>query len=199
MFPELLLSELCVHCHDINALISQRNLNFKYLVLAFLWGELVDMENGMKGCIVVCVAALALAGCSEPAETTKSPVSQEKPAQITAPTPDKNQSSIYFVDGTGVSFSGKVIREEKLENSKGNFQRHVLQVPTELMFLESSTFAVLAKSGYTRKVRREEPPLFTVNYIKKGFPTVLAAYKELVPGKDGVSRTQLVLTWRVEE
>ncbi len=158
------------------------------------------MSVNIKCTFFICVSAALLAACNDQASTSSLPPQASEPERVVETlAPKPKEGEIYFADGTGVAFDGKVLREERLENANGTFQRYVLQVPAGLMALEVSTFDVLARAGYVRQVRKEEPSLFSVSYSKKGSPGILAAYRELKPGKDGKPRTQLVLTWRIAQ
>jgi hypothetical protein len=157
------------------------------------------MNSYVKGVVLVCVSSMLLSACSEQDGAASAPKSVSVLEHSKAQPSKVGDSAVYFADGTGISFDGKILREAKLENARGVFQRYVLQVPADLTSLETSTFDVLARAGYVRKVRKEEPPLFAVSYLKKGSPTVIAAYKELKPVKAGEPRTQLVLAWRIEQ
>lgn len=158
------------------------------------------MSVNIKRTFFICVSALLLAACNDEASTSSEPQQASEPERVVeTQAPKPKEVEIYFADGTGVAFDGKVLREERLVNANGNFQRYVLQVPARLMALEAATFDVLVRAGYMRQVRKEEPPMFSVSYSKKGSPGILATYRELKPGKDGKPRTQLVLTWRIAQ
>ena len=66
------------------------------------------------------------------------------------------------------------------------------------MGLEGTTFAELAKRGYTRRIRKEEVGLFVVSYQKKGSVTISAAYSEHSTEfpADNI-RSKAVYSWRV--
>lgn len=154
------------------------------------------MMARVKCLFFICMSALAVAACDDSASKSGAQVGElERIVKADASTVD--ESNIYFEDGTGIAFNGKVVREERFENGKGTYQRYVLEVPASLASLEGATFSVLAKAGYTRQVRKEEPSLFSVTYRKKGFPGILANYRELKSSRNGKLRAQLVLTWRV--
>lgn len=142
----------------------------------------------MKTILALCTVAF-LAGCD--AGTNQH--------NVTVPPVTTSQfyrDTIYFPDGAGLQFSGKLRRYELVENKKGSFDRYTFEFAQDTMAIEGAVFATLAKSNYQRKVRREDDRLFVVNYIKKGFAPVSMTYERL-PAKKGVEGlTRLRVIWK---
>lgn len=142
----------------------------------------------MKKVLALCAVAL-LAGCD--ANTQQNSASVPPVASNYF-----HKNAIYFPDGVGLQFSGKLRRYELVENEKGKFDRYTFEFPEDMMAIEGAVFATLAKSGYQRKVRREDDRLYVVNYIKKGLPSVSMTY-ERVPAKNKVQAfTRLRVVWK---
>ncbi len=142
----------------------------------------------MKKVLALCAVAL-LAGCDAGTQQNNATV-----PSVTANYLYKN--TIYFPDGAGLQFNGKLRRYELVENEKGQFDRYTFEFSEDMMAVEGGVFATLAKSGYQRKVRRESDKIFIVNYIKKGFAPVSMTY-ERVPAKKEVNGfTRLRVVWK---
>ncbi|WP_226686996.1 hypothetical protein [Stutzerimonas stutzeri] len=142
----------------------------------------------MKYILALCLVAL-LAACD--AGTTQS--------NVTVPpltTSYFYKDTIYFPDGAGFQFNGKLRRYEFLENEKGQFDRYTFEFPEDMMAVEGAVFATLAKSGYQRKVRRENDKVFVVNYSKKGFSPVSMTYERLPTTKQKKAFTRLKIIWK---
>jgi len=107
-----------------------------------------------------------------------------------------SKSTIYFPDGAGLQFSGKLRRYELVENEKGLFDRYTFEFSEDMMAIEGAVFATLAKSGYQRKVRREDDRLYVVNYIKKGFAPVSMTYERMPAKKKVQAFTRLRVVWK---
>lgn len=152
----------------------------------------------MRNVLVTLITTLTLLGCSDPGETPPPAASQKNTDQSKITIQNDDKATVYFSDGSGILFSAHSSNEEILEGKNGRFQRYILQIAAEIMILEQSTFDALEKSGYTRRILKNEPPIYTVNYIKPGHPTILATYKKLSLRKGGTPNTQLVLTWRIK-
>lgn len=142
----------------------------------------------MKYILALCVVAL-LAACDAGTKQSNATV-----PPVTASYFYKN--TIYFPDGAGLQFNGKLRRYELVENEKGQFDRYTFEFAEDMMAVEGAVFATLAKSGYQRKVRRENDKIFVVNYNKKGFAPVSMTY-ERVPANKGIKAlTRLRVVWK---
>ncbi len=107
-----------------------------------------------------------------------------------------HKNAVYFPDGEGLEFSGTLRRYDLVSNEKGEFDRYTFEFAEDIMAVEGAVFAVLAKRGYHRKVRRDSEGLFVVNYLRKGFSPVSMNY-ERVPKKDGVEAfTRVRVVWK---
>jgi len=142
----------------------------------------------LKKVLALCAVAL-LAGCDAGTQQNNATV-----PSVTANYLYKN--TIYFPDGAGLQFNGKLRRYELVENEKGQFDRYTFEFSEDMMAVEGAVFATLVKSGYQRKIRRENDKLFVVSYIKKGFAPVSMTY-ERVPAKTEVEAfTRLRVVWK---
>lgn len=142
----------------------------------------------MKKVLAFCAVAL-LSGCDSGTEQSSATVPPVAASYF-------HKNTIYFPDGVGIQFDGKLRRYELVENEKGRFDRYTFEFPEDMMAIEGAVFATLAKSGYQRKVRREDDRLYVVNYIKKGMPSVSMTY-EWVPAKNKVQAfTRLRVVWK---
>ena len=107
-----------------------------------------------------------------------------------------SKNAIYFPGGTGIQFSGRLRSYEFVENDKGMFDRYIFEFSEDTMAVEGSVFAILAKSGYQRKIREENETAFVVNYVKEGSETVYMTY-ERVPADGNVAAfTRLRIVWK---
>ncbi|WP_404397776.1 hypothetical protein LG309_08295 [Stutzerimonas chloritidismutans] len=142
----------------------------------------------MKKVLALCAVAL-LAGCDEG--------TQQNSASVPPVTSNYfHKNTIYFPDGAGLQFSGKLRRYELVENEKGLFDRYTFEFSEDMMAIEGAVFATLAKSGYQRKVRREDDRLYVVNYIKKGFAPVSMTYERMPAKKKVQAFTRLRVVWK---
>lgn len=132
---------------------------------------------------------VVLAGCGE------KKVDQVKPPSV-ATARHFYKNSIYLPDGAGLQFSGKLRRYELIENEKGQFDRYTFEFSEDIMAIEGAVFATLAKSGYQRKVRREDDRLYVVNYIKKGFAPVSMTYERMPAKKKVQAFTRVRVAWK---
>lgn len=142
----------------------------------------------MKKILALCAVAL-LAGCDASTQQNSASV-----PPLTTSYFYKN--TIYFPDGAGLQFNGKLRRYEFVENEKGQFDRYTFEFPEDMMAVEGAVFATLAKSGYQRKVRRENDKVFVVNYSKKGFSPVSMTYERLPTTKETKAFTRLKVIWK---
>lgn len=143
----------------------------------------------MKIILALC-SVLLFAGCDAGARKDGS-VSPEVPASYLY------KDAVYFPDGQGLQFSGKLRRYELVENEKGQFDRYTFEFSEDIMPIEAAVFATLAKRGYQRKVRREDDGLFVVDYVMKNGVSVLMSF-ERVPAKnkDASAFTRLKVSWK---
>lgn len=145
----------------------------------------------MRKKVLVLAALLLLGGCDE--------VSGEK--QISDLVPVSNaqylhKNAIYLPDGYGLQFSGWLRNYSLTTNEKGSFDRYIFEFTDELMAIEGALYAVLGKQGYVRRVRKEQPGLLVVSYIKKGVSPVTMSYETLKLGPDSQAKTRLRVTWK---
>jgi hypothetical protein len=134
----------------------------------------------------LCVAAL-LVGC----DTGDSQNGAPKALPVVANYFAKN--AIYFPDGTGIQFSGKLRSYVLVEGEKGKFDRYIFEFSEDIMAIEGAVYATLAKSGYQRKVRREDGGHFVVDYTKKDSAPVTMIYERVSAsnGVEGFSRVRV--------
>ncbi|MCQ4239547.1 hypothetical protein [Stutzerimonas stutzeri] len=143
----------------------------------------------MKTVLGLCAAAL-LVGC----DTGATQNSATKSLPVVANYFSKN--AIYFPDGAGIQFSGKMRSYVLVEDEKGKFDRYIFEFAEDIMTVEGSVFATLAKSGYQRKMRREDANSFVVDYIKRDSAPVTMIY-ERVPASNGVDAfSRLRVSWK---
>ena len=145
----------------------------------------------MRNKALVLGVLLLLGGCSE--------VSGDK--QATAAVPVSNaqylhKNAIYLPDGFGLEFSGWLRNYTLVINEKGSFDRYVFEFTDELMAIEGALYAVIGKQGYVRRLRKEQPGLLVVSYIKKGVNPVTMSYETLKPTPDSQAKTRLRVTWK---
>lgn len=107
-----------------------------------------------------------------------------------------SKNSVYLPDGVGIQFNGKLRNYALIESEKGGYDRYVFEFSEDIMAVEGAVFATLAKSGYQRKVRREDAESFVVDYNKKGFETVMMVYERVSANKDAKPFTQLKVVWK---
>lgn len=146
----------------------------------------------LKKILVLCAVAL-LAGCDAGTEQN-SASAEPQAAPVSANYFAKD--AIYLPDGAGLQFNGVLRRYEFIENDKGQHDRYTFEFSADTMAIEGGVFATLAKSGYQRKVRREDATIYVVHYVKKGFPTVSMTF-ERVPASNGAEAfTRLRIVWK---
>lgn len=139
--------------------------------------------------------ALLIAGCSPSEE----PLSHA-PSEVSVSGAALPFDRVIFPGGAEVVFDGRLVRYDHIQKSEASFERFTIFSKKGLMGLEGSSFAELAKLGYTRRIRKEEAGLFVVNYQKKGSVTISAAYYEHSTEfpADNI-RSKAVYTWRVND
>lgn len=146
-------------------------------------------RESLKRVLGLCAAAL-LVGCDTGASQSTAPKSLPVAANYFS------KNAIYFPDGAGLQFSGKLRSYVLVEDEKGKFDRYVFEFSEDVMTVEGAVFATLAKSGYQRQVRREDVKSFVVDYRKLGFATVTMIY-ERVPASNGMEPfSRLRVTWK---
>jgi hypothetical protein len=151
--------------------------------------------NYMKALLLLALTSAVIVGCNDGAT----------PASPPANTPDASHANtlyknkIYLPDGTAITFTGYLINYSLTQNEKGSFEAYTFNFDSSLMNLEGSTYASLAKAGYLRKIHKEEPSLFLVSYIKKGFPPVNVNYKDLSEKSKGMINTQARMAWKLNK
>lgn len=145
----------------------------------------------MRNKALVLGALLVLSGCNE--------VPREKPgssAPQASPVHYLHKNAIYLPDGFGLEFSGWLRNYSLISNEKGNFDRYIFEFPDELMAIEGALYAVISKQGYVRRISKEQPGLFVVDYVKKGFSPISMSYEALQPSADSRARTRLRVSWK---
>jgi len=130
------------------------------------------------------------AGCDGSTQQNNSPTA----SRVTASYFSKN--AIYLPDGAGIQFNGKLRSYALVENDKGKFDRYAFEFSEDIMAIEGAVFATLAKSGYQRKVRREDEKIYVVNYLKKGFPTITMSFERVPANKGMQTFTRLKVLWK---
>ncbi len=135
------------------------------------------------------MAVSLLAACDTGAQQSNPTIPQGKASSF-------HKDIIYFPDGSGLELSGKLRRYDLIENKFGNFDRYIFEFFDDIMAVEGAVFAVLVKSGYQRKVRREDDKLFDVTYIKKGFAPVSMTYERMPAKADVRAYTRLKVIWK---
>lgn len=147
----------------------------------------------MKTLVVVGLAAVLLVGCNEAPQVG----TEQVPAVRHANTLYKD--TIYFPDGSGVTFSGYVGSYALIQNDKGIYDRYIINFDQEIMEVEGAVYASLAKSGYQRKVYKEESGLFIVNYLKKDYAPVSFTYSDFSEESKGAIKTQVRAVWKLDK
>jgi hypothetical protein len=149
-------------------------------------------DKPLKKVLVSCAVALLL-GCD-----TGSPEGNAATAPKGTPVTANyfSTSAIYLPDGAGIQFNGKMRRYDLVENEKGTFDRYTFEFAEDMMAVEGAVFATLAKSGYQRKVRRENEKTFVVNYVRKGFAPVSMTFERVSSGKETKVLTRLRVVWK---
>lgn len=145
----------------------------------------------MRNKALVLGALLVLGGCNEvPREKIESSAPQASRVQYL------HKNAIYLPDGFGLEFSGWLRNYSLISNEKGNFDRYIFEFPDELMAIEGALYAVISKQGYVRRISKEQPGLFVVDYVKKGFSPISMSYEALQPSADSRARTRLRVSWK---
>jgi len=145
--------------------------------------------------VFLMVFALLVAGCGPSTGNEPPRNASHVPASGTALQLDK----VVFPGGREISFDGRIVRYEFIQNAKSSLERFTVYSRDGLMSLDGAAFAELAKGGYTRRIRKEEAGLFVVNYVKKGSVTITAAYSDFntkFPADNIQSKA--VFTWQVK-
>lgn len=143
----------------------------------------------MKRVLGLCAAAL-LVGCDTDASHNSAPRSSPVVANYFS------KNAIYFPDGTGIQFSGKMRSYVLVQDEKGTFDRYIFDFPEDIMTVEGAVFATLTKSGYQRKVRREDAKSFVVDYIKGGSAPVTMIYERVPASNDMEAFSRLRVSWK---
>lgn len=146
----------------------------------------------MKRILALCAVGL-FSGCDAGIQQGNAPTA---PKNIPVTAYYFSKSAIYLPDGTGIQFSGKMRRYELVENDKGKFDRYTFEFTEDIMAIEGGVFATLAKSGYQRKIRRENEKTFVVNYVKKGFAPVSVTFERIPANKGAEAFTRLRVVWK---
>ncbi len=144
-----------------------------------------------KKALAVFVVA-SLAACSDsPSENIEtSAVKQAAAAQ------HLQKNAVYLPDSKSLEIPGWLRSYDLLSNEKGEFDRYVFESSQEIMAVEGTVYASLAKLGYTRKIRKEQPGLFVVNYVKKGAIPVTFSYETLKPDAAIKAKTRFRVSWK---
>ncbi|TBU81913.1 hypothetical protein DNK06_05170 [Pseudomonas daroniae] len=147
----------------------------------------------MKGFLPVFAAAiLLLLGC-EPAEVSPPPNAQDSPTGVSLA-----MDRVRLPEGNEVSFNGRIFQYQLLQNDRGEFDRYTIHSSDSLMAMEGAVFTQLARTGYTRRVRSEEPGRFVVNYLKPGSVTIIATYTDHAIKTAGATvKSRAIFTWKV--
>lgn len=83
-----------------------------------------------------------------------------------------------------------------VEGERGKFDRYIFEFTEDIMTVEGAVFATLAKSGYQRKVRRDDANSFVVDYRKRDSAPVTMIC-ERVPASNGVDAfSRLRVSWK---
>lgn len=150
----------------------------------------------MRSSIIPLMAfTLLVSGCSPSEE----PLSQA-PSKVSVGGAALPFDRVVFPGGVEVAFNGRLVRYDHIQKPEASFERFTIFSKKGLMGLEGTSFAELAKLGYTRLIRKEEAGLFVVNYQKRGSVTISAAYYEHSTEfpADNI-RSKAVYTWRVHD
>lgn len=83
-----------------------------------------------------------------------------------------------------------------MQDEKGTFDRYIFDFPEDIMTVEDAVFATLTKSGYQRKVRREDAKSFVVDYIKGGSAPVTMIYERVPASNDMEAFSRLRVSWK---
>ncbi|MGG5872974.1 hypothetical protein [Pseudomonas peli] len=148
----------------------------------------------MKGFIfAVAVCAALLSGC-EPASSPSGAAPSLEPVAGTVLVKNK----VMFPEGIEVSFNGRIFQYQLVQNVKGEFDRYIVHSTDGMMGVEGAVFASLAKQGYTRRIRKEVPGQFVVNYVKKGAATIIATFSDHSTKAVGdKTKSRAVFTWKI--
>ena len=105
---------------------------------------------------------------------------------------------VRLPEGDEVSFNGRIFQYQLLQNDRGESDRYIIHSNDSLMAMEGAVFTQMARKGYTRRIRAEEPGRFVVNYLKPGSVTITATYTDHVVTTAGATvKSRVVLTWKV--
>lgn len=145
--------------------------------------------------LFTAIGILSLSGCGVPDGGDRKGAAAVSPA---ASSVALKLNAIVFPVGNELNFDGRVVRYEYIESAKGNLERYAIHSNNSMMSLEANTYQVLAKAGYLRRIRKEEPGTFVVNYVKKGAPTIIASFSEFLPKEPAMgARSKVIFTWKV--
>lgn len=147
----------------------------------------------MKALVVVGLVAVLLVGCNEAPQVSTEQVPPVRYANTLY------KDTIYFPDGSGVTFSGYVASYALIQNDRGIYDRYMINFDQDIMEIEGAVYTSLAKSGYQRKVYKEEPGLFVVNYLKKDFAPVSFTYSDFSEQSKGEIKTQVRVVWKLDK
>jgi hypothetical protein len=141
----------------------------------------------MRSILALAVCAVLLAGCG-PDESSASRNGNATAESLSG------QTVVKLADGTGLSFSGKLVSETVKPTDKGRSKVYVIDLVSSRDLAEKSVFDVLSKAGYAQDIRSEKDGARKIHYVKKSQPTVGSFYTDrLVDGKSGV---RVVLYWQ---
>lgn len=147
----------------------------------------------MKGLVSAVTVCVLLAGC-EPTSVASGGAVSAEPIAGTALVKDR----IVFPAGIEVPINGRVFQYQLIQNAKGEFDRYIVHSSDGMMGVEGAVFASLAKLGYTRRIRKEVPGQFVVNYVKEGAATVIATFSDHSTKIVGDrTKSRAVFTWKI--
>lgn len=145
-----------------------------------------------KYCLTLLCAMTILSGCEE------GNAPQAQAPKSNASYVSTGQEAIELPSGQKIGFDGKILKSYIDENKNGKYQRHVIELPAELMSVEGTFFSSLAKAGYQRKNNSEANGFQIYSYSKKGAPLIRASFKNLNNTEaKAAPQTRLVLSWKV--
>lgn len=145
-----------------------------------------------KYCLTLFCAMTLISGCEEGSAP------QAQAPKSTVSLVSAGQQAIELPGGTKIGFDGKIVKSYIDENKNGKYQRHVIELPAEVMSVEGTFFSNLAKVGYQRKNNSEANGFQIYSYTKKGTPSIRASFKNLDKAEaKAAPQTRLVISWKV--
>lgn len=148
----------------------------------------------LKKLMLICALAIMVA-CTD-STSGDAPAVKVKVEKVSAQFLHKD--AVYLPGGQALGIEGRLIRYDFVSNDKGAFDRYTFESKKEVMSLEGAIYANLARYGYSRKVRKEQPGFYQVTYTKKSATPLTFIYESQQGDSEVQAITRIRISWKAD-